>query len=69
MIAVFARSIKDMKADIKVIPENEFRYISHVNDIRGLRFTGAIYLYKWFENKEVEKAYYEFQLRYPDFKY
>lgn len=57
MIAVFARSKKDMDVDIKVFPKYEFVYIESVESVRGRVFTGVVFCYKWHENTKAEFAY------------
>lgn len=55
MIAVFASNHKHLQ-DIDPIPKEMFVRIRGIQDIRGRRFTGVIFIRGWYEDRSLREA-------------
>lgn len=64
-IAVFS-PIRDHVKQLNLAPENLFKVISRVSDIRGELFSGYITLQGWYRNDQVREAYDELRFRQPE---
>lgn len=66
MIAVFCKHMQDFK-NIQASPANMFRRINNINDIRGIKFSGVIRVYDWYNgDDEIVDAYEQLTIKQPE---
>lgn len=66
MIAVFSRYQRDF-IELNPTPRQDFVRIRSVDDIRGLKFTGIIRMFDWYNgDKSITEAYEVLKQRQPE---
>ncbi len=66
MIAVFTKSQKDF-IELNPTPIHEFKRIKNIDDIVGLKFSGVIRIFNWYDcDKGILDAYEALKRRQPE---
>jgi len=65
MIAVFTKDERHFR-ELEMTPSKMFVRISNIDKIRGVKFTGIIRTWHWWDSEEVQEAYDHLRARQPE---